>query len=627
MANEIGNVAIRVNGDIKPLTKSLNRASGKLSRFSKSTRNAIPGVAKLGAAAAATGVALTTAFVVKGLKAVDANAKLARSIGATDKGMRALKISSNDAGVEWSVMSKAAEQLNKRLGEALSGTGEAAGALDRLGLSASNLIGMDVDERFAAIGQRVNELGWSTAKAGDMLRDFGIRNGEVVNLLNAGEGAFKGARQEVDELGLAISDIDAAKVEAANDSFSRIGMIIDSASEKLAVEFAPLIDAVSDQFTDMAKEAGGAGDAMSQAFDSTLSAAAFTADAFDSVGRVFETMADSIIIGLSALAREIAETIEGIMSMADMVPGVDLSGPLATVRGFAADMDGVTKEAGLNIKRNLEEPLAGSAFMARVQEAQEAAQAAAEAAAKSGDDDGDNKKKGKAVSGSDLKSLRDSVKSEIEIIEEKYGQERALLDQALQAEQITKQEWAEIAKEQKRNEQAEITEIEKSASDKRKQLAQQEADFKSKALGSALSDLSTLMNSESRKMFEIGKAGAYAQALVDGKAAVVGAYKNGASIGGPTLGAAYATAAGLATAAQIQQISSASFGSGGGGGNSVTQGINGGGQAVQSQEQAQTINRNVYVQTTGDGNNIPRDQLVSELNGALEEGYTLRGIS
>ena len=73
-------------------------------------------------------------------------------------------------------------------------------------------------------------------------------------------------------------------------------------------------------------------------------------------------------------------------------------------------------------------------------------------------------------------------------------------------------------------------------------------------------DLSTLMGSENRKLFNIGKAAAIAQASIDGIAAAVSSYKFGASIGGPLLGGSFAAASAVATGAMISQIANQQFG-------------------------------------------------------------------
>lgn len=95
---------------------------------------------------------------------------------------------------------------------------------------------------------------------------------------------------------------------------------------------------------------------------------------------------------------------------------------------------------------------------------------------------------------------------------------------------------------------------------------QEEASAKARKdiMTSLFGNLTSLMDSSSKTMFKIGKTAALAQAAIDLPAAVTGAYKVGAGIGGPWLGAAYAATAGLAQLNNIQKIKSASFGGGGG---------------------------------------------------------------
>jgi hypothetical protein len=88
-----------------------------------------------------------------------------------------------------------------------------------------------------------------------------------------------------------------------------------------------------------------------------------------------------------------------------------------------------------------------------------------------------------------------------------------------------------------------------------------------------LGDLATLMGSSSRKMFEVGKAAAIAQTIIDTYAAAQAAYKAmaGIPIVGPALGIAAAAAAIAAGLTRVQAIKSTSFGS-----RSVAVGVGGG---------------------------------------------------
>ncbi|WP_421710857.1 phage tail tape measure protein [Alcanivorax sp.] len=99
---------------------------------------------------------------------------------------------------------------------------------------------------------------------------------------------------------------------------------------------------------------------------------------------------------------------------------------------------------------------------------------------------------------------------------------------------------------------------------------------------SGLSEITGLMSSENRKMFEIGKAAAIAQTLVSIPASAQKAYDAMAGIPfvGPALGAAAAAAAIIAGGARLQAIKSAQFGSGGSASGGGGGGISGGVQTV-----------------------------------------------
>lgn len=99
---------------------------------------------------------------------------------------------------------------------------------------------------------------------------------------------------------------------------------------------------------------------------------------------------------------------------------------------------------------------------------------------------------------------------------------------------------------------------------------------------SGLSEITGLMASENRKMFEIGKAAAIAQTLVSIPSSAQKAYDamSGIPFVGPALGAAAAAAAIAAGLGRLQAIKSANFGGGGSAGGGGGGGITGGVQSV-----------------------------------------------
>ena len=107
----------------------MEAANARLAAFSARVKIA---TAAAIAAAAAAGVAM----VRSGLATVDAQAKLAQSLGTTVASIQVLERAGELAGVAMSGIEQATKDLTRRLSQAASGAGPAAEALGRLGLSA-----------------------------------------------------------------------------------------------------------------------------------------------------------------------------------------------------------------------------------------------------------------------------------------------------------------------------------------------------------------------------------------------------------------------------------------------------------------------------------------------------------
>ena len=659
----IGSLAVRVSSDTTNFNQGMASAGGTAKKFGAEAADVGKKVAVMGAAVAAAGAAIGIELTRRGLEAVDSQAKLARQLGGTIDGLRGLQIAGSDAGVGTEVLGKAMEKLNSRLGEAQRGSGSAFESFERLGLSVESLSGMDVDQRLATIADRMKEMGLSTQEAGDELRQMGIRNGEMVNLMLQGGDAIRAGRKEVDALGLSLSAVDAAQVEAANDSFARIGLVVEGISQRMAVEFAPILDAVSRMMVEAGTDGVDMGEAIGDGFNLGIKAAAFIVDAIEVIKRTFEVagkgialfglgVVDVMLTAADAIVNNPVRAINELIDAMNKIPGIDIDAVSLSGfgEGIASELKTVrlAQEIGIqDIKDTLLAPLPGMKFEQFVAESRANAVAAAEEMAGIGDllqpdlgsgtaggsgtgsgagecgEEADRKREDLARK---LEVIREANLTERELTLEKYKQDREDLEAAKLASLEIEGGYAEAKRLLKEREKADLTAIEKEGSDARTQLAQQEARAKQQAMSSAMGNLSTLMNTGSKKLFKIGKAAALAGALVDRYAAIVGAYKVGASIGGPPLGVAYGAAAGAATLAQINAIRSQSFGGGGsgggsGGGGSVAQNINNQGEAVRGQA---STGQTLTLQGINPGDMFSGRQLIETINQAQKDGAILQ---
>ena len=222
--------------------------------------------------------------------------------------------------------------------------------------------------------------------------------------------------------------------------------------------------------------------------------------------------------------------------------------------------------------------------------------------------------------GSNLEQLRNEFKLEGELLAEKNANELILLEQSLINGELLRDEYDELKKKKAEKLAAALLAI--SENSKKKEEEEEDKKWRDKLnkTSAALGDLSSLMNTESRKMFEIGKVAALSGAIIDGIVAVQGAYAVGNKLGGPIVGAAFATAAGIGSAVQVQNIAKQKFGGGGGNSNSFSGGLpttrtsdgGGGGQ-----------DRNISIAGIDANSLISGGQLIDTLNQALGDGYTV----
>jgi len=213
------------------------------------------------------------------------------------------------------------------------------------------------------------------------------------------------------------------------------------------------------------------------------------------------------------------------------------------------------------------------------------------------------------MNGDPLKALEENLTAERDII-------KAHLAMKLEDEALSNAQREAL----KLEHESLLTGIEQDATNARMALAEAENRAKMSALSGAFNNLSSLMNTESKKMFEVGKAAALAGAIVDGIAAVQGAFKIGNSIGGPPLGFAYAAAAGVAQAVNVQNIAKQKIG----GASSGTSSFSGGKPVVNTgNQQASGPSQNISIAGINPNSLFTGGQIIELLNQALGDGYTL----
>ena len=203
-------------------------------------------------AAAGLGTALG-GFALRAAQDIDKVAKSARRIDATVAGYRALEMAADDAGANISSLADDVQTMNREIAKNSKGAQE---ALKSLGITAAELGSLDADQKIALIADRVKALGLDSGQASVLLQKLGVRNREMALLVLGGGDALRQARIDVEEYGLALSDIDAAKIEAANDEIAGLADIGAYLGDQLALKIVPNLGNMAKAMTDSLREGG-----------------------------------------------------------------------------------------------------------------------------------------------------------------------------------------------------------------------------------------------------------------------------------------------------------------------------------------------------------------------------------
>jgi len=571
-----------------------DRTKAAFASLHKSIRSTVNAAGALGAGVAA-GLAV---MVTQSIRANTEMSRLAQSVGV---GTETLSEWSHAAGTVEVAGDKVADifkDVSDKIGDlATTGGGPAAAVFDRLNLSASQLVALKPDQQLLAIAGALDQVK-SRSERVFLLESLASDASNLLPILEDGAEGLRELAEEAEALGVSITDIDAAKLEAANRSFERIQSVATGLANKVAVEVAPVIEVLAEKFVATAIEGDRLGKAVSKGFELGTKGAATLANGVHGV-RV-------VVKGLEVLARgAFAVMTEGVSRLATLI-GDDVRN--AIIGGFftplkstlrllskvsgafgemLADVQAVEdrlKESGTAAFENL-----ASRHAEKFREAQDefatllAAELPGQVITRSLDAITAEAERRAEASVAKL-AARVQAPPEQTVAEDAAGQEAAQREREKLQARLARLDGQYLTETQKLRqkladeiliigeaEQAKLI-TEQDAANRR--LRALEAFNKSKidlekkssktvqsVLQSTASFAQAFQAAGSEKLFRVQRAAALAQAAVELPPAIIASYKNA---GGFPLGIPAAAAMAAAGAAQIAAIKAQSIGSGGG---------------------------------------------------------------
>lgn len=319
MAIEIGALRALLSLDSAAFEKGAKQATTSMGRLQQRLKRISRNMSKIGkkmstrlTAPIVAGVGLV---LRSSLSTIDAQSKLAQSLGTSTRSMQVLARAADRAGLSTGEVGQITQQLTKRLSQAAAGGGPAAKTLKRLGLSAKDLSKLDLDQKLLAINEAIAEQIPEAERAAVAATIFGDRAGLLASRLDA--ATIRAAASEIERFGLAVTEVEADKIEEANDAISAIGLVTKGLGNQLAVALAPTLIKIAETIADLGTRFAALSPRMKKIVGIGAALAA-------GLGPLAITLG-FLVAGLAALASPIGLVVVGLSALAGAAAYVALN--------------------------------------------------------------------------------------------------------------------------------------------------------------------------------------------------------------------------------------------------------------------------------------------------------------
>ena len=245
----------KVVGSLNSVTKTSSKTQKALSRMTSGINFLV--FDRLAQYALAAGRAFKN-MVSGSIDAIDAVDKLSKSTGISTDGLQVFGLAAQKAGVDQIALAGAFGRMSKRLAEASQGFGEALPALERLGLSAQDLMKLSPEDQFLKIGAAIGGLATQGEQAAAAFKIFSDQGLRLVPLFADINAQTEAARAELEKFGGILSSQQIAGTVALKDNLTDVSQIFSNIVNQVTANLAPAINAVVDSFKEFVSLAGGA---------------------------------------------------------------------------------------------------------------------------------------------------------------------------------------------------------------------------------------------------------------------------------------------------------------------------------------------------------------------------------
>jgi len=239
-----GDLVVRLNLDKRGFDRGIGDATSGLPGLRTAALAASAGIAA--AAGAATAAALAfKAWLAPSFEALDTLGDLSKRLGVATDSLSGLQHAAKLAGVDQDGLTIGIQKFLDTLSNASMGTESAVKAFDALGLKASALKNLSLEQQFIAVADALKNIQNPADRVRIALDLFGKSGAQMLQLMADGSGDLTAALKEARALGIAPRPEEVARIQEANDAIDRMNAAWTGVANVVAIKVAPLVESIS----------------------------------------------------------------------------------------------------------------------------------------------------------------------------------------------------------------------------------------------------------------------------------------------------------------------------------------------------------------------------------------------
>ena len=263
-------------------------------------------------------------FVHASIEANEAARHQAEILGISSQKYQELAYAAKLTNTSIDTVSSAMVKLSAGLGGIDVESGTAAQALSRLGLNATELARLPVDEKIDKIADAMKGIEGHDDKVNIARNLFGKSGAELLPLLEKGSEGIHTMSDEAIRLGVALSETDSAKVEAAGVAMKRVGSLVEGLGNTITVSLAPYIEGFADALLDAGVDGTSMSSTITDGVELVAEGIAEASGTIDLFEGAWYALKGTVLIVAAAMIEHVDLIGGTVTKLLNLIPGVSV---------------------------------------------------------------------------------------------------------------------------------------------------------------------------------------------------------------------------------------------------------------------------------------------------------------